>query len=111
VADERAERLARNESRFREINERVEHDLEPILEQQDELIPFVCECGRPSCTQAIELSVAEYEAVRGDPTRFIVVDGHEISDVEDVVERHDRYLVVQKHPETWEIVEQTDPRR
>jgi hypothetical protein len=111
MADERAERLARNESRFREINERVEHDLEPIVERPDELIPFVCECGRPTCTQAIELSISEYEAVRRDPTRFIVVGGHEIDDIEDVVERHDRYLVIQKHPETWEIVQQTDPRR
>ena len=111
MPDARAERLARNESRFREINERVEHDLEPIVERQDELIPFVCECGRPTCSQALELSLGEYEAVRSDATRFVVVDGHQIDDVEDVVERHDRYLVIQKHPETWAIVEQTDPRR
>jgi hypothetical protein len=40
-----------------------------------------------------------------------VVSGHEVEDVEDVVERHGRYVVVQKHPETWHIVEETDPRR
>jgi hypothetical protein len=111
MADQRAERLALNESRFREINERVEHDLEPIVEQTAELIAFVCECGRRSCTQAIELSIAEYEAVRSDATRFVVVAGHQIDDVEDVVERHDRYLVIQKHPATWETVQRTDPRR
>jgi hypothetical protein len=111
MPDERAARLARNEARFREINERVERDLEPLVDTQDELLPFVCECGRPNCTDTIRMSVAEYESVRSDATRFAIVSGHEIEDVEDVVERTDRYFVVQKHPQTWEIAEQTDPRR
>jgi hypothetical protein len=111
MTDERAARLARNEARFREINERVERDLEPIVDTQDELLPFVCECGRPTCTDAISLSIAEYESVRRDSTLFVVVPGHEIRDVEDVIQRADRYAIVRKHPETWEIVEQTDPRR
>jgi hypothetical protein len=111
MPDERAARLATNEARFREINERVESDLEPLVDTEDEQLPFVCECGRPSCTDAIGLTVAEYESVRRDATRFVVVPGHQIEDVEDVVDRTDRYIVVRKHPETWEIVEQLDPRR
>jgi hypothetical protein len=111
MPDERAARLATNEARFREINERVESDLEPLVDAEDEQLPFVCECGRPSCTDGIGLTVAEYESVRRDSTRFVVVPGHQIEDVEDVVDRTDRYIVVRKHPETWEIVEQLDPRR
>jgi hypothetical protein len=111
MADDRAARLARNEARFREINERVERDLEPILDAQDELLPFVCECGRTRCAETIQLTVAEYEDVRRESARFVLVSGHEIVDVEDVVERTDRYAIVRKHPETWEIAEQTDPRR
>jgi hypothetical protein len=111
MPDERAARLATNEARFREINERVERDLEPLVDTADELLPFVCECGRPNCTDGIGLTVAEYESVRRDAMRFVVVPGHEIEDVEDVVDRTDRYVVVRKHPETWEIVGQTDPRR
>jgi hypothetical protein len=111
MADERAARLATNEARFREINERVESDLEPLVDTEDEQLPFVCECGRPSCTDGIGLTVAEYESVRRDATRFVLVPGHQIEDVEDVVDRTDRYIVVRKHPETWEIVEQLDPRR
>jgi hypothetical protein len=61
MADERATRLATNEARFREINERLERDLKPLVDTQSELLPFVCECGRPNCTDAIGLSVAEYE--------------------------------------------------
>jgi hypothetical protein len=111
MPDERAARLAANEARFREINERVERDLEPLVDTEDEQLPFVCECGRRSCTDGIGLTVAEYESVRRDATRFVVVPGHEIEDVEDVVDRTDRYFVVRKHPATWEIVEQSDPRR
>ena len=59
----------------------------------------------------IAISVAEYESVRRDPTRFAVVPGHEIADIEDVVECAERYAVVRKRPETWEIAERTDPRR
>jgi hypothetical protein len=111
MPDERAARLATNEARFRDINERVERDLEPLVDTEDEQLPFVCECGRPSCTDGIDLTVAEYESVRRDAARFVVVPGHEIEDVEDVVDRTDRYVVVRKHPQTWEIVEQSDPRR
>jgi hypothetical protein len=41
----------------------------------------------------------------------VVVPGREIEDVEDVVDRTDRYIVVRKHPLTWEIVEQSDALR
>jgi hypothetical protein len=104
MPDERAARLAANEAQFRDVNDRLAADLEPILEDPGELLPFVCECGRRACTEAIQLTVAEYARVREDATRFALVPGHEIVDVEDVVERHDRYLVIRKRPETWEIV-------
>lgn len=110
MPDERAARLAANEARFREINDRLERELEPILQAPDEFLPFVCECGRRACADAIRLTLAEYERVREDATRFAVAPGHEITDVEDVVERHERYLVVRKHPETWEIVQRADTR-
>jgi mannose-1-phosphate guanylyltransferase len=111
MPDERAARLATNEARFREINERVERDLEPLTDSPEELLTFVCECGRRNCTDAIALSIAEYESARRDATRFVVVSGHEIEDVEDVIERTDRYAIVRKHPPTRKIAEQTDPRR
>ncbi len=111
MPDERARRLAANEARFREINERVERDLEAIVDQRDELLPFVCECGLRSCSETIGMTVPEYERVRSDPLRFAVVPGHEIEDVEDVVDRHERYFVIRKHPETRDIAKETDPRR
>jgi hypothetical protein len=109
MPDERATRLAENEARFRVINDRVERDLEHVADP-DELLPFICECARRTCDATIELSRAEYERVREQPILFAAAPGHEILDVEDVIERHERYHVIRKHPETWEIVERTNPR-
>ena len=107
--DERAKRIAENESRFREINERLRNDLRG-LPGDDELVPFICECGLRDCTDSVLLAPAEYEAVRADPLLFVVKPGHVIEDVEDALERNDRYVVVRKHPETHGIVTETDPR-
>jgi len=49
--------------------------------------------------------------LRADPARFAVLPGHEVADVERVVERRDGYLVVQKNEDVRPIVERMDPRR
>ena len=76
------------------------------------LLTFVCECGRLGCNRLIQFTRAEYEGIRENLRRFAILDGHEILEAEQIVERHDRYLVVEKtgDPEA-EIVEHTDPRR
>jgi hypothetical protein len=57
------------------------------------------------------LTVAEYEAVRARPTRFLLKPGHWQSEVERVVEQNERFAVVEKHEEEAEIARETDPRR
>jgi hypothetical protein len=53
----------------------------------------------------------EYEQVRSDSAKFAIVKGHEIRDVEEIVERRKRYDVVRKIAgEPEEIAEKTDPR-
>ena len=101
------QRVAMNEATFRKVNEGMEAGQDP-----SGLLTFVCECGRLGCTELIQLTRAEYENLRTNPRRFAILDGHEILEAEEIVERHDRYLVVEKtgDPEA-EIVEQTDPRR
>jgi hypothetical protein len=110
MPDERATRLAENEVRFRAINDRVERDLEQVVEDPDELLPFVCECALRTCNATLDLSRAEYERVREQPILFAVAPGHQVPDVEDVIERHERYFVIRKHPPTWEIVQRDYPR-
>jgi hypothetical protein len=101
------QRVAMNEATFRTVNEGIEAEQDPAG-----LLTFLCECGRLGCNRLIKLTRPEYEAVRADSRTFAILDGHEILDVEDVVERADRYIVVRKHgaPEA-EVVERTDPRR
>jgi predicted ThiF/HesA family dinucleotide-utilizing enzyme len=101
------QRVAMNEATFRKVNEGMEVGQDP-----SGLLAFVCECGRLGCTTLIQLTRGEYESIRENPRRFAIVDGHEILEAEEIVERHDRYLVVEKagDPEA-EIVEHTDPRR
>jgi hypothetical protein len=101
------QRVAMNEATFRKVNEGMEVGQDP-----SGLLTFVCECGRLGCTKLIQLRREEYESIRENPRRFAIVDGHEILEAEEIVERHDRYLVVEKAggPEA-EIVEHTDPRR
>jgi predicted ThiF/HesA family dinucleotide-utilizing enzyme len=101
------QRVAMNEATFRKVNEGMETG-------QDEagLMTFVCECGRLGCSVLIQLERDEYEAVRADSRRFAIVDGHEIPEAETIVERHDRYIVVEKVGEgVAEVVDHTDPRR
>jgi predicted ThiF/HesA family dinucleotide-utilizing enzyme len=101
------QRVAMNEATFRKVNEGMEAGQDPAG-----LLTFVCECGRLGCNQLVQLTRAEYEGVRANPRRFAIVDGHEILEVEDVVDRTERYTMVEKHgtPEA-EVVENTDPRR
>jgi hypothetical protein len=101
------QRVAMNEATFRKVNEGMEVGQDPAG-----LLTFICECGRLRCDELIQLTRREYEDIRKHPRRFAILDGHEILEAEKIVERHDRYLVVEKagDPEA-EIVEQTDPRR
>jgi hypothetical protein len=42
--------------------------------------------------------------------KFLIKPGHELLEVEDVIEEHDRFFVVRKHAEEQVIARQTDPR-
>jgi ANTAR domain-containing protein len=100
-------RMAENESFFRRLNEHVAAGAEM---PGDALQGFLCECGDADCIDAISLTRAEYEAVRADPTRFAIVPGHELPEIERVVETHERYAVVEKLGATAAVAEETDPR-
>jgi hypothetical protein len=103
VGDLFKQRAGFNEATFREINEDIE-------EHSGDHIAFRCECARLGCNQLLELSRTQYEAVRAHPRRFVVLPGHELPEAEDVVERQDEYLVVEKRDAAGTVAERTDPR-
>jgi hypothetical protein len=72
---------------------------------------FACECADLGCTEAIPLSIKEYEAIRAHPNRFFVARGHEFDDVEDTIDENRGYVVVEKLGAGAEVARNADPRR
>lgn len=107
--ERRKERIARNESNFRDINERLSAGLRQIPDNP-ELLEFICECGNPSCEQHVQLSLEEYERVRADSRRFAVVPGHVIPEAERVVASEPRFEVVEKVGATIDLADEADQR-
>jgi hypothetical protein len=105
----RERRMAENEIRFRALNERLREGSD-TWGPGDGVLELVCECADEDCTRSITLTPRAYEAVRADETQFIVVPGHERSEVEDVVASRDDWLLVRKRGEAAEIAADTDPR-
>lgn len=106
-------RLGQNEALFREVNERILEVAGHFFEAGEEgsRISFVCECGYPTCAEQIPMTLAEYEHVRSEPIWFVVVPGHELPEIERVLERLPSYLVVEKtDPEAEGAARETDPR-
>lgn len=93
-----------------EINgRRVNEAIEPRRPAQSAV--FVCECGHLGCSETVEIEIPEYEAVRTDFDRFLVVPGHVIEEVDRVVEHHEGYLVVVKRePEARQMARASDER-
>lgn len=104
--DQTQRRLARNEALLREVNDGIVRGLWP----GEQRARFRCECARLDCNETIELSLAEYERLRGSPRRFAVIAGHELPELETVVEAHSGYLTVEKGDLAGAIVESADPR-
>jgi hypothetical protein len=102
------EQIARNEAFFRAVNEGIAEASEKFESEDAE---FLCECGDPQCTHRLEIPLAEYEAVRAHPTRFIVRQGHVAPEVEKVVRRRRRYAIVDKVDDlAGRIVKRLNPR-
>jgi 5-bromo-4-chloroindolyl phosphate hydrolysis protein len=103
------ERVARNESTTREINENIEQAHQAA--STPDHVRIVCECGRLECDRVLAITIAEYESVRADPRQFAVTRDHVLAEVEQVVAETDRYAVVAKRPGTPAAVAiEEDPR-
>jgi hypothetical protein len=103
-----AEQSARNESAFRRANESLEEKA-AALGLAEERTPYLCECENRRCTDVVQLTRKEYEAVRAEPNRFLMVPGHqEASDV--LVQQEPSFVVIEKHGEEGEFVAEQNPR-
>src|SRR3954467_3559596 len=107
---ERQKRAAKNQSLFREVNERVK-DVNDHWKGFTSLGEWLCECANETCTERIEMSGDEYEKIREQGACFFVApsDDHVWPDVERVVERRDAYWIVEKIDVAGQIAKEQDP--
>jgi hypothetical protein len=109
IVSEQEVRIARTESLFRNVNERIAESASRFDAGDAE---FVCECSDQACTERVEATLDEYEHVREESTRFLLRPGHEDTRVERVVERRgNRHTVVEKvNALVAQTVTRLDPR-
>jgi hypothetical protein len=98
-------RIACAEINGRRVNEAIERG-----RSRDSPGAYLCECGRVDCNLLLDLPVSKYESVRSSFDRFLLADGHEITEVDKVIERHDTHLVVVKDGEAGDMARRTDER-
>ncbi len=102
------ERIALNQSTFREANERIEAAADKMALVGP--VPFICECAERSCMEIVQLTLEVYEAVRQFPRRFFTAPGHQEIAVEAhaavVIEKTSGYVIVEKIGEAGEVAEE-----
>lgn len=115
-----AERIGRNDSIFRQANERINEAAawlqveEPTLIEEptqiEEPMPFLCECADMTCHEIVFMSLGEYSKIRRDPRHFLNVPGHQASSQgwARVIGKHDAYFVVQKIGPAGDVAEQLE---
>ena len=100
-------RVAENEAYFRALNEQIVADVGADAHERH---GFLCECGAEDCIEAISLTRDEYERVRAKGDHFVIMPGHELPEVERVVEQNERFHVIEKLGAAAFVAEETDPR-
>jgi hypothetical protein len=112
ATENRAERLARNQALFREINER----LAALLSERDGTLSqeaFLCECVHEGCVDHIAITLDEYRQVRATPLTFAVFPNkaHVVQDIERIVAVKTGYWIVEKQGAAAEVVEEEAEQR
>ena len=103
------ERAARNESVFRDANEKLRRGRERLA-SADSQTPFLCECEDPCCTAMMLLTVDEYERAREFGDCFLITPDHEDRTSGDPLARAEQYILVQKSGPAGEVARGLDPR-
>jgi hypothetical protein len=101
-------RIAKTESRFRDVNERIAQTAERIGATEAEL---VCECGDPECGERIGAPLEDYEETRADGSHFLVSPGHELQEHERVVKTRPGFRIIVKLRGVGAVARRLNPRR
>jgi len=76
----------------------------------DDRLAILCECGQDGCDATVDVTQAEYDEAHEQRDRFMIAPGHENEDIERVVKRTLRYLVVDKFGDAERVAEAEERR-
>lgn len=110
AGSEREIRAARNQSLFREVNEKM-CELHKAFAAFTGTLTIACECANVECVQQLEIDPLEYLSIRSEPRHFAVRSGHVYPEVERVVRERGSYVVVEKEGAAGELAEELVPQR
>jgi hypothetical protein len=107
VDDATAEKIAWNNSTFRDANDAIEVAAVEHRFDRDQPIPFICECSDGRCTEIVSLTLEEYQHIRSNERWFAHSVGHEeaVEGAVVTVERHSRFVVVEKINRAGEVAQ------
>ena len=108
MADPSAEKVARNNSAFRDANDEIAAVAADQGLDDGRQVPFICECSDPGCSKVVSLTLAEYRRVRRNARQFVHAPGHEeqLDGAVRLLEDHTHYVVIEKVGRAGEIAEE-----
>ena len=101
-------RIAKTESLFRDVNERIVEAAERFGAKEAEL---VCECADPDCGERIAAPLDDYEETRANGSHFLVSPGHELAGHERVIETRPGFRIIAKLRGYGAAAQRLNPRR
>jgi hypothetical protein len=91
-----AERVETNEALFAEANDSIALVAGTVTPR--DVVPFLCECPDPRCSEIAEVSLGDYAVVRLFPNRFLIAAGCRGGDLPGtlIVEQAERFSIVDR---------------
>jgi hypothetical protein len=93
------ERELQNRSLRREVNERIAGLIEGFHRAEESVMTVFCECGSDECMARIETTLAEYQAVRAGPMRWVVSSTHIDTYADSIIAHRNGYALIEHAPD------------
>jgi len=86
----REERVLQTEAFFRDVNDVIART------RGSNGSRFLCECANPFCNVTFEMSGHDLQTLHATPGNYVILAGHDIPDLQDVVQNQNGYEIVRK---------------
>ena len=100
-------RRVENELVFKQLNQQVKQAAEVMLpnrQRREFPLKFYCECSNESCTERIMIPLEDYAMLHQNIRNFMVLPGHQQSDIEQVVSDQGKFVIAKKDKELFDQV-------